>query len=122
MPRGALKTASDFSAGFGDIFGAYYIRKIVHCHCEDVIDKHSTAYTTGSVAGLADAAAISALSLAKGLAGLETKIAIHGAHHAFPLIGEVPHLQIMWWLSGVAGSAQRMLGSPIRIPLTPCWP
>jgi RHS repeat-associated protein len=47
-----LKKASDFSAGFGDIFtfgGTYVIRKYVYCHCDDVVDKHSGAYITGGV-------------------------------------------------------------------------
>jgi len=51
----ALKKASDFSAGFGDIFtfgGTYVIRKYVYCHCDDVVDKHSGAYITVGVAAV----------------------------------------------------------------------
>jgi hypothetical protein len=93
-----------------------------HKGYNNVVDQHSGAYSAGLVTGIGVTAAGSALGLAKVTAGLETKIAIHGAHHAFPILGNVPHLQIMWWLAGVAGSAQRALGGPIRIPLTPWWP
>ena len=32
------------------------------------------------------------------------KVAIHGAHHVFPLIGSARHVQIMLWRAGVKGS------------------
>jgi hypothetical protein len=32
------------------------------------------------------------------------KVAIHAAHHAFPIIGRARHIQIMLWRAGVKGS------------------
>ena len=71
----------------------------------------------GVATGIGVASAGGTLGAAKVFAGVETKIAIHGAEHAFGLLGELPHLQIMWWLAGIAGS-----GQAIRIPLAPWWP
>jgi len=115
-----LKKASDFSAGAGDFLSFGLTEKArQHLGSDNVVDKQSGAYTAGLVTGIGITAAGGALSIGKVTAGLETKIAIHGAQHAFPLIGEVPHLQIMWWIAGVGG---QMMGSPIRIPLAPWWP
>jgi hypothetical protein len=115
-----LKKASDFSAGAGDFLSFGVTEKVrKHFGYNNVVDQNSGAYAAGLVTGIGVTAAGGALSLGKVAAGLETKIAIHGAHHAFPLIGEVPHLQIMWWIAGAGG---QMMGSPIRIPLAPWWP
>jgi len=46
------------------------------------------------------------------------KVAIHGPHHNFPLVGKVPHLQGMMWQPGVSQSHHILP----RIPLAPWWP
>jgi RHS repeat-associated protein len=84
---------------------------------EQFVNERSGAYIGGEVLGAGITAAGGTLAAGKVFAGVETKIAIHGAHHLFPLVGEVPHLQVMWWIRGAAGS-----GGVIRIALTPWWP
>jgi hypothetical protein len=117
-----LDLASDFSAGAGDFLSFGLTEKFrQHYGYNDVVDKQSGAYAAGFVTGAAVGGATGALTIGKAVAGLETKIAIHGAHHVFNLIGQVPHIQIIWWIAGEAGSDQTV-GSPIRIPLTPWWP
>jgi hypothetical protein len=113
-----LNTASNFSAGAGDFLSFGLTTRFNQwTGAQSVVDTNGNAYAAGVVTGVGVTAAGGALGAGKALAGLETKIALHDAHHAFALIGEVPHLQIMWWLAGVAGS-----GQAIRIPLTPWWP
>jgi hypothetical protein len=115
-----LKKASDFSAGAGDFLSFDLTEKArKYFGSNDVVDQHSGAYTAGLVTGIGVTAAGGALAIGKVAAGLETKVAIHGAEHTFPLLGRVPHLQIMWWIAGASG---QMTGSPIRIPLAPWWP
>jgi RHS repeat-associated protein len=117
-----LKKASDFSAGAGDFLSFGLTEKFrEHYGYNNVVDQHSVAYAAGLGTGIGVAAAGSALSIARVTAGLETKIAIHGAEHAFGALGNLPHLQIMWWIAGAAGTGQSM-GGPIRIPLVPLWP
>jgi len=131
---GALVTAANFSAGFGDILtsglglsyavglpsGTEVIRDLwmktpglPTTGVPDVVNpKCSWAYTSGQVAGAADAIAVAGLSTAAAAAGLETQVAIHGAHHTFGPLGRLAHLQLNWWRAGVKGS-----GGAFRIPL-----
>jgi RHS repeat-associated protein len=131
---GMLAGAANLSAGFGDIItsglGATYlvglpsgteaIRKLwletpglPTTGAPDVVNpKCSWAYTAGQVAGAADAIAIAGLATAAGAVGLETRVAIHGAHHTFGPLGRLAHLQLNWWRVGVKGS-----GGAFRIPL-----
>jgi hypothetical protein len=113
-----LTGVSNFSAGAGDFLTVGLTTRFNKwTGAQSVVDTNSDAYTAGTVTGIGITAAGGALGLGKAFAGLETRIAIHDAHHAFALIGRVPHLQIMWWLAGVSGS-----NKAIRIPLTPWWP
>jgi RHS repeat-associated protein len=131
---GALASAANFSAGFGDILtsglglsyafgvpsGTEAIRGLwlktpglPTTGAPDVVNpKCSWAYTSGQVAGAADAIAIAGLSTAAVAAGLQTRVAIHGAHHTFGPLGRLAHLQLNWWRAGVKGS-----GGVFRIPL-----
>ncbi len=45
------------------------------------------------------------------------KVGLHGAHHSFPIVGKVPHLQTIVWEEGVSQSHHIL-----RIPLAPWWP
>lgn len=89
------------------------------------VNYRSGAYAGGVATGIGITAAGGALATAKVFAGLETQVAIHGAHHTFWLIGEVPHIQIMWNVSRAAmagGLLAAGSGQAIRIPLTLWWP
>jgi len=131
---GLLVGTANLSAGFGDIItsglGATYLFGIPSgteairqlwletpglptTGAPDVVNpKCSWAYTAGQVAGAADAIAIAGLATAAGTVGLQTRVAIHGAHHTFGPLGRLAHLQLNWWRAGVKGS-----GGAFRIPL-----
>jgi len=71
----------------------------------------------GTVAATIGAAAVGAgLGLVAGhlAAGGALKVAVHKAHHTFPIVGKAVHLQVNWWTPGVKGS-----GGVFRLPL---WP
>jgi len=131
---GLLVGTANLSAGFGDIItsglgvtylfglpsGTEAIRKLwletpglPTTGAPDVVNpKCSWAYTAGQVAGAADAIAIAGLAAAGATVGLQTRVAIHGAHHTFGPLGRLAHLQLNWWRAGVKGS-----GGAFRIPL-----
>jgi hypothetical protein len=125
---------SNFTAGAGDFLSgglSSYARKGVSkffgMGYGENVNYGSRAYVGGEVTGATVAVAGSALVAARLFAGVETKVAIHGAHHAFEFIGRVPHLQVMWWIAGgsltqLFSRGELIMGSPIRIPLTPWWP
>ena len=73
----------------------------------------------GNVAGIALIPGGAARAIGAGLRelGIGTRLAIHDAHHAFGVLGDLPHIQLNWWRIGVKGS-----GGVIRIPLPPIWP
>ena len=50
-------------------------------------------------------------------AGISSRIALHGAHHEFPPLGRLPHVQLNWWRAGVKGS-----GGAVRVPVPPGTP
>jgi len=52
-----------------------------------VVDKGSGAYLGGKVTGAAVGTGIASLAVANAAVGLESKVAIHGAHHAFEYLG-----------------------------------
>lgn len=66
--------------------------------------------------------AVTSLAAAGGLqlAGIQSRIALHGSHHTFGPLGRLPHVQLNWWRAGVKGS-----GGAARIPVpsgTPGFP
>ena len=77
------------------------------------INEESGAYLTGQVAGFAHGVALGGVGAAR-VAGVQTKLAIHGAHHAFPRLGgrRLAHIQLNLWRTGVKGS-----GKAFRIAL-----
>jgi RHS repeat-associated protein len=122
----ALGWFGNFSSGAAHFLTFGYSTKFNRwTGAESVVNEHSGAYTAGFVTGIGITAAGGALAAGKVFAGLDTQIAIHGAHHPFWLIGKVPHLQIMWNVSRAAmagGLLAARSGQAIRIPLTPWWP
>jgi RHS repeat-associated protein len=80
----------------------------------DPFDKYVGYYGTRVAligAAAADAAALG-LIVAEATIGLQTKVAIHGAHHTFGSLGRLVHIQLNTWIKGVSGS-----GWVFRIPL-----
>ncbi|MGO9241248.1 MAG: RHS repeat-associated core domain-containing protein [Bryobacteraceae bacterium] len=113
-----ISGVSDFSAGAGDWLSVGVTTLINRwTGGQSGVNTKSNAYMAGVATGVGVSTAGTALAAGRVLFGLQTKIAIDSAHHAFELIGNVPHLQITWWLAGVSGS-----NAAIRIPLTPWWP
>src|SRR5690606_9003078 len=58
--------------------------------------------------------AIAGRALALQEAGWTGRLALHDAHHSFPLLGNQPHLQLNLWQTGVSGS-----GMAFRLPISP---
>lgn len=111
-PRTTLQVVGDFAAGFGDFItfgGTKKVREI--WDCSDCVDYESGMYTAGQVTGGVTAVAGAALGVARA-AGVTSRVAVHGAHHAFPLVGRAAHIQLNVWRIGVSGS-----GRALRIPL-----
>jgi hypothetical protein len=67
-------------------------------------------YATRPVVGTG----IASLAVANAAVGLESKVAIHGAHHAFEFLGgaRLAHIQVILWIAGQKGS-----DLSLRIPL-----
>jgi hypothetical protein len=114
-PRSALQKVSDFSAGFGDFVSFGGTKAVRNAwDCSDCVDYKSSSYTVGEVAGGVTGAAEAGLGAARA-AGWTSRIAIHEAHHTFPIIGDAVHAQVNVWKIGAKGSGFTLL----RIPL---WP
>jgi len=79
-----------------------------------VVDKGSGAYLGGKVTGAAVGTGIASLAVANAAVGLESKVAIHGAHHAFEYLGgaRLAHIQIILRIAG-----QKRSDLSLRIPL-----
>jgi RHS repeat-associated protein len=80
----------------------------------DKFNKYVGYYgTRGALIGaaVADVAALG-LIVAEGAFGLQTRVAIHDAHHTFGALGKLAHIQVNGWIQGVSGS-----GWVFRIPL-----
>ena len=117
-----LKKASDFSAGAGDcltgrclFLGTSLTEKARQLNGADsVVDKGSGAYLGGKITGAAVGTGILSLAAANAAVGLESKVAIHGAHHAFEFLGgaRLAHIQVILWIAGQKGS-----DLSLRIPL-----
>jgi len=110
--RTPLQVVGDFTAGFGDFItfgGTKKVREL--WDCGDCVDYESGVYTAGQVTGGVTAVAGGALGVARA-AGVTSRVAIHGAHHTFPLVGRAAHIQVNVWRIGVPGS-----GRALRIPL-----
>jgi|SRR5271157_287011 len=117
-----LKQASDFSAGAGDcltgrclFLGTSLTEKARQLNGADsVVDKGSGAYLGGKITGAAVGTGILSLAAANAAVGLESKVAIHGAHHAFEYLGgaRLAHIQVILWIAGQKGS-----DLSLRIPL-----
>lgn len=107
-----LYALSDFSAGMGDILTLNATNSLREAWgINDTVDHSSASYHAGEIAGAAVAAAdIAANGIA--IAGYETRIALHEAHHTFGEAGKLAHLQMNVWKPGVKGS-----GQAFRIPL-----
>ena len=80
--------------------------------CEDCVAYQSGVYTAGEVTGGVAGLAEGGLALARAGYGVTSRIAIHAAHHTFPLVGEAAHVQLNVWRIGVKES-----GWAFRIPL-----
>jgi len=108
-----LKKTSDFSAGAGDCLTGRCI-PFVHTsftewargRADSVVDKNSLAYKGGEVTGAAVGTGIVSLGVANAAVGVESKIALHGAHHTFEWLGgaRLAHLQIIMWVAGQKAS------------------
>lgn len=102
----------DGVVGFGDIvsFGLteVYRDEVGLSH---TVNEDSTAYKVGEVAGVAHGVALGGSSVARA-AGVQTRVALHGAHHSFGSLGRLSHIQLNLWRIGVKGS-----GRAFRIPL-----
>lgn len=110
--RTTMQVVGDFAAGFGDFItlgGTKLIRESIGC--SDCVDYESGQYAAGQVAGGAAGTALGGLTAARA-AGVTSRVAIHGAHHVFPLVGRAAHVQVNVWRIGVKGS-----GVAFRIPL-----
>jgi len=79
-----------------------------------VVNKGSGSYLGGEITGGAVGAATASLIAARLTFGLSSRIALHAAHHSFPLLGgaKLAHIQITLWVIGMKGS-----GVNLRIPL-----
>jgi RHS repeat-associated protein len=114
-----LYDASDISAGFGDTLTSGFglldtsitERARRALGVDDVINRCSGFYSVGKVGAYAWAAATSGASGAR-LAGWQTRVGVHGAHHSFGPLGKLAHLQLNYWRIGTSGS-----GGAWRIPL-----
>ncbi len=102
----------DSIVGFGDIvsFGVTEIYRD-EAGLTNTVNEDSTAFTVGEIAGVAHMVALGGASAARA-AGVQTRVAVHGAHHTFGRLGKLFHAQINWWRVGVKGS-----GGVFRIPL-----
>ncbi len=110
--RTTLQVVGDFAAGFGDFItfgGTKWVRDAIGCG--DCVDFDSGVYTAGQVTGAVTGAALGGLTAARA-AGVTSRVAIHGAHHTFPVVGRAAHIQVNVWQIGVKGS-----GSALRVPL-----
>ncbi len=108
IPAGLAQTSGDAISGFGDVlsFGLTDLYR-TEAGLENTINEDSGAYLTGEVAGVVHGIALSSLSVARA-AGVQTKIAIHEAHHVFPRLGgrRLAHIQLNIWRAGVKGSGR----------------
>jgi hypothetical protein len=114
IPSGFAQVTGEAVVGFGDTlsFGLTdWVR--TEAGLANTINEESGAYVTGQVAGVAHGVALGGVGAAR-VAGVQTKIAIHGAHHAFPRLGgrRLAHIQLNVWQTGVKGS-----GKAFRIAL-----
>ena len=110
-----LQEAADLSTGFGDtITGGL----TAFLRAGGAVDSSSGFYKTGVVAGYVWDAAYLATGVAY-LAGVRTKVAMHGPNHPFPMFGgrRLPHLQLNVWRQGVPGSAWRARRVPLPMRL-----
>lgn len=106
-----LYDSSNFAAGFGDTISFGATRWVRSQLGNDIVDFCSGAYIAGRWTGYGYDVALTALTGA-GTAGLQTRLAIHGPHHTFGMLGRLSHIQLNWWRRGVSGS-----GGAFRIPL-----
>ena len=112
IPAGLAQTSGDAISGFGDIlsFGLTDLYR-TEAGLSNTINEDSAAYVTGEVAGYVHGVLLSS-AIAARAAGVESRVAIHEAHHSFGRLGLLRHIQINIWRIGVKGS-----GRALRIPL-----
>jgi RHS repeat-associated protein len=77
-------------------------------------NENSSDFNSGLNGGRISVAAFAAAGVIEA-SGLQSRIALHGAHHQFGPLGRLCHLQLNTWWAGVKGS-----GWAFRIPL-PWW-
>jgi len=112
IPTGFAQTTGEAVVGFGDVvsFGLtdFYRDQAGLTY---TIDEDSGAYLTGEVVGVVHGIALGSAGAARA-AGVQTRVALHEAHHAFGRLGRLRHFQLNIWRIGVKGS-----GRAFRLPL-----
>lgn len=114
IPTGLAQSTGDAVVGFGDTVSLGLTEWYrMEAGLANTINEESGAYLSGQVAGVAHGVALAGVGIAR-VAGVQTKIAIHGAHHAFPRLGgrRLAHIQLNVWRTGVKGS-----GRAFHLPL-----
>jgi hypothetical protein len=110
-----LQKAADFAAGFGDFVSFGFSKAVREAwDCADCVNYQSGLYTAGQVTGGVVGVAEGGLVAAR-LAGWTSRVAVHGAHHSFPVIGRAAHVQVNMWKIGAKGSGFTV----VRVPI---WP
>ena len=99
-------------AGFGDAvtFGVSRLVRQLE-GIESTVEECSAAYRGGATVGWMVDLSLTAAGWAKSL-GVGARVAIHGPHHEFGVLGRLSHVQLNTWEKGVRGS-----GGVLRIPL-----
>ncbi len=100
-------------AGFGDVLSlglTEYARD--KQGLENTIDENVTSYKVGEALAWMHGVALGGTAASMRAAGMQSRIAWHGAHHTFGKWGRLKHIQINFWIRGVRNS-----GSAIRFPL-----
>jgi len=105
VPAEPAQRLGNAVVGFGDIV-SFGLTEVVRDEMglENTIQEDSSAYVVGSIAGVGHVVAAGGLVAARATIGLQTRVAIHGAHHSFGTFGRMRHLQVNWWRAGVKGS------------------
>jgi len=108
-----LNNLGDFSAGAGDTLSlglTYLVRKYI-THTDQFVNKCSGFYTAGIVTG-----SVIGVVLGDELASQPNTTQLildyHDTPHPFGPLGELPHIQLNVWTTGIKGS-----GWALRIPL-----